>query len=81
MQLSPHRVLGAVLVLALTSFGCWAALGSLDIVVTAQGRLVPENFVRLSQPSEGGIVKEVLVKDGDTVKAGQVLLKLDALNA
>lgn len=81
MQVSPHRTLGAVLVLALTSFGFWAALGSLDIVVSAQGRLVPENFVRLSQPSEGGIVKEVLVKDGDPVKAGQVLLKLDALNA
>jgi hemolysin D len=81
MTSSPHRLLAATLIFFFMAFVLWALFGTLDIVVTAQGKLVPKSFVQVSQPVEGGIIKEVLVKDGQRVKEGDVLLKLDALNA
>ncbi len=59
----------------------WATLGRLDIVAAAEGRLVPRNYSRLIQPAEAGIVREVLVRDGEAVQAGQVLLRMDATAA
>lgn len=55
----------------------WATFARLDVVTTAQGRLVPLTFTKVVQPAEAGVVSEVLVKDGDIVRAGQVLLRLD----
>ena len=59
----------------------WAAFGKLDIVAGAEGRLVPRNYSKVLQPAEAGIVREVLVRDGDSVKAGQVLMRMDATTA
>lgn len=59
----------------------WAAFGRLDIIASAEGRLVPRNYSRLVQPAEAGIVRDVLIRDGDFVKAGQVLLRMDATAA
>lgn len=55
----------------------WAFWGQLDIVAIAQGKLVPKTYVKIVQPTEAGIVREILVKEGDTVQAGQVLLRMD----
>jgi hemolysin D len=59
----------------------WAAFGRLDIVAAAEGRLVPRNYSRVLQPAEAGVLREVLVRDGDAVKAGQLLLRMDATTA
>jgi hemolysin D len=59
----------------------WASFGKLDIVAGAEGRLVPRNYSRVLQPAEAGVVREVLVRDGDAVRAGQVLLRMDATTA
>ncbi|MBC7380705.1 MAG: HlyD family type I secretion periplasmic adaptor subunit [Burkholderiaceae bacterium] len=59
----------------------WAVFGRLDIIAGAEGRLVPRNYSRVVQPAEAGIVREVLVRDGDEVKAGQVLMRMDATTA
>ncbi len=59
----------------------WATWGKLDIVASADGRLVPRNYSRVLQPAEAGIVREVLVRDGEEVKAGQVLMRMDATTA
>jgi hemolysin D len=59
----------------------WATFGHLDIVAAADGRLVPRNYSRVLQPAEAGVLREVLVRDGDVVKAGQVLLRMDATTA
>lgn len=78
-QLSPvHRLIGGVLVLMVLTFGLWATFGQIDIVVQAQGKLVPESAVKVSQPAEAGPVVEVLVHDGQRVRAGDVLLRLDS---
>lgn len=55
----------------------WAAFGQLDIIATAEGKLVPQTLVKIVQPAEPGIVKQLLVDEGDNVKAGQVLARLD----
>lgn len=69
-------VLGVVAVLMLLL--AWAFWAQLDIVATAQGRLVPVSYTKVVQPAESGVVSDILVKDGDAVKAGDVLLRLDA---
>jgi hemolysin D len=74
---APRRVawvLCALLVIALA----WAVVGEVDIVAVASGRIVVSERTKTLQPLEASVVKRVLVKDGDTVQAGQVLVELDA---
>ena len=82
VQLTPPSRLPRTVLLGLTALvGCmlvWSFFAELDIVATAQGRLVPISYTKVVQPAEAGVVSEILVKDGDAVKAGQVLLRLDA---
>lgn len=55
----------------------WALVAQLDIVAVAEGRLVPATYSKIVQPAESGVVREILVKDGDAVAVGQVLVRLD----
>lgn len=55
----------------------WAAVGQLDVIATAEGKLVPQTLVKIVQPAEAGVIKELLVNEGDSVKAGQVIARLD----
>jgi len=57
----------------------WATFGRLDIVAVADGKLVPQTYLKIVQPAEQGIVKEILIKEGEFVKQGQVLMKMDAV--
>jgi hemolysin D len=56
----------------------WSVFGKLDIVAVAQGKLVPQSFIKVVQPADSGIIKEILVKEGDRVAAGQALMRMDA---
>ena len=55
----------------------WANFGKLDIVAVAEGKLVPDTYLKIVQPTDSGVVKEILVKEGEHVKAGQVLIRMD----
>ena len=55
----------------------WATFGQLDIVAVADGKLVPSSYLKIVQPAEQGIVKEILVKEGEAVREGQVLVRMD----
>ena len=55
----------------------WATFGRLDIIAGAEGRLVPQTYVKIVQPAEAGIVKEIAVREGQSVVAGQVLMRMD----
>lgn len=71
----------ALMVLLFGVFGVWASLVPLSAGAIAPGRVVAESNRKEIQHLEGGIVKEILVKDGDVVKAGQPLVRLDSTNA
>ena len=72
------RALGLTLVALVALMMLWAVLFKLDIIASAEGRLVPLTFTKVVQPAEAGVVTEILVSDGQTVKEGQLLLRLDA---
>ncbi len=55
----------------------WATLGQLDIIASADGRLVPKTFIKIVQPADAGVVKEILVREGQRVAVGQVLVRMD----
>lgn len=59
----------------------WACLGHVDIVAVASGRIVVSQRTKTLQPLETSVVRQVRVKNGDAVSAGQVLVELDATNA
>jgi hemolysin D len=56
-------------------------IGRLDIVVTASGQFIPDARVKVIQPAITGVVREINVRDGDRVKPGQLLMKLDTTQA
>jgi hemolysin D len=70
-----------MLIALLVGLLLWAIFGQLDIVAVADGKLVPSTYLKIVQPSEQGIVKEILVKEGQAVQAGQVLIRMDAVLA
>jgi HlyD family secretion protein/epimerase transport system membrane fusion protein len=71
----------ALLVLTFFGFGGWAAMAPLNSAATAQGTIVVQSSRRDVQHLDGGIVAEILVRDGDMVKVGDVLLRLDPVRA
>lgn len=77
---APRRVAVAICVLFVIGL-VWSIFGRIDIVAVAPGRIVVGERTKTLQPLEAGVVKRVLVRDGDRVQAGQVLVELDATNA
>ena len=67
----------AITVSLVGGVGVWAAKTTLAGAVIAGGTVVVESNVKKVQHQEGGIVGELLVREGDRVKAGDVLLRLD----
>ncbi|HCL64561.1 MAG TPA: HlyD family type I secretion periplasmic adaptor subunit [Rhizobium sp.] len=74
-----RRVTAAALLAAGLIVGCggWAAQARLSGAIIAQGKIVVRNQVKLIQHRDGGIVADILVANGDVVKAGDVLVRLD----
>jgi HlyD family secretion protein len=80
----PARLPRVVLYLVLGLFAillAWSVFGKLDIVASAEGKLVPQTYVKIVQPADAGIVQDILVKEGERVSAGQVLMRMDAKDA
>src|SRR6516225_6372019 len=55
----------------------WASFGTVDIVATASGKIIPSGRTKVIQPFETGVVRVIHVRDGQAVKAGDVLIELD----
>ncbi len=72
----PRVILWTVLVLV-AALATWASVGKLDVVAVAEGRLVPKSQLRIVQPAEGGVMRELLVREGERVRVGQVLARMD----
>ncbi|MFX8942101.1 biotin/lipoyl-binding protein, partial [Acinetobacter baumannii] len=68
----------AATVIALFSVAlAWAACGTIDIVASAPGKIVSSGRSKVIQPFETGVVRAIHVQDGQTVRAGDVLIELD----
>ncbi|MFO0707314.1 MAG: HlyD family type I secretion periplasmic adaptor subunit [Nitrospira sp.] len=79
-QAPPSPIGRAILwtIMAVVTFATvWAALGWLDIVATAQGRIIPSGYSKVIQPYETGVIAAIHVLDGQVVKKGDVLIELD----
>ena len=55
----------------------WAANSRIEELARATGRVVPSGKARVVESLEGGIVQEILIREGDAVEAGQVLVRID----
>ncbi|MGL4242228.1 MAG: HlyD family type I secretion periplasmic adaptor subunit, partial [Beijerinckiaceae bacterium] len=73
----PMRVGYGLIAVGLGGFLLWASLARLDGAALASGVVAVESNRRTLQHLEGGIVREILVRDGDNVQEGQVLIRLD----
>jgi hemolysin D len=71
------RAVAATIILFFTIALLWACLGSVDIIAIAQGRIVPSGRTKSIQPFETGVVRAIHVRDGQSVKAGDVLVEID----
>ncbi len=71
------RAVGATLIALFCLALMWASFGHVDIVASAHGKIVPSGRVKLIQPLETGVVRAIHIHDGQSVKAGDVLIELD----
>jgi hemolysin D len=72
-----RRAIGATIIAVFCLALIWAALGSVDIVATAPGKIIPTGRTKVIQPFETGVVRAIHVRDGQNVKAGDLLVELD----
>jgi hemolysin D len=71
------RAIGASIIALFCVALIWATFGHVDIVTSASGKVVPSGRVKLIQPFETSVVRAIRVRDGQSVKTGDVLIELD----
>lgn len=79
-QTPPSPIGRAILwtILAVFTAGVsWATFGWIDIVATAQGKIIPSGYSKVIQPYETGVIVAIHVQDGQAVRKGDVLIDLD----
>jgi hemolysin D len=78
---SPPSPIGRAIAVTIIAMFClalgWAAFGKIDIVASATGKIIPSGRTKIIQPFETGVVRAIHVRDGQSVKAGEVLIELD----
>ena len=76
MNLSPHRTFVMLLLVSSISVLLWAGLTKVDVIVRTEGQIIPAGKSQIVQHLEGGIVRKILVQEGQVVAAGQPLMEL-----
>ncbi|MDD2663907.1 MAG: HlyD family type I secretion periplasmic adaptor subunit [Dechloromonas sp.] len=71
------KVLLRLIGIALGLFLLWAAIAQLDEVTRGEGKVIPSRQIQVLQSIDGGLVSEILVREGDVVEAEQLLVKID----
>jgi len=78
---TPPSPIGRAISVTIVGLFCiavtWASLGHVDIIASASGKIIPTGRTKVIQPFETGVVRAIYVRDGQTVKAGDVLIELD----
>jgi protease secretion system membrane fusion protein len=84
VQVEESKIRRAAAKLFLIGFGIfliWASFAPLDAGVTSQGTVMVSGYRKTLQHPTGGVIQEILVKDGDVVKEGEVLIRINPLKA
>ena len=85
IQQAPPSPIGRALLwtilAAFTAGTLWTTFGWIDIVATAQGKIIPSGYSKIIQPYETGVIASIQVQDGQAVKQGDVLIELAELPA
>lgn len=71
------RIIGLSIISVFAAALVWACVGTVDIVAVAPGKIIPSDRTKMIQPFETGVVRAIRVRDGQNVKAGDVLIDLD----
>jgi len=79
--LEPEQRLVAIFLTLLALIAVWAMLSSIDRIVRAEGRIVAAGRSQIVQHLEGGIVSEITVREGQSVQAGDVLMRFSTVQA
>ena len=74
--LSPQRTFVLILVFSTVSILLWAGLAEVDVIVRTEGQIIPAGKSQIIQHLEGGIVRKILVQEGQVVTAGEPLIEL-----
>ena len=80
LPLTSHLQLFAVVAIVLT-FIAWANFAKLDEITRGQGKVVPSSEVQIIQHQEGGTIQSLTVREGITVEAGDILMRLSDVGA
>jgi hemolysin D len=78
---TPPSPVGRAIAFSIIALFClavgWAVFGRVDIVATATGKIIPTGHTKVIQPFETGVVRAIHVRDGQSVREGDVLIELD----
>ncbi|MBN2429780.1 MAG: HlyD family type I secretion periplasmic adaptor subunit [Deltaproteobacteria bacterium] len=66
-----------IIITAMLFFSLWLFFGKIDVVVTARGKVIPTGEIKTVQPLSTGVVRNILVRPGDFVEKGAVLMEID----
>jgi hemolysin D len=71
------RAIAALIAILFCVALTWAYFGKIDIIASAPGKIIPSGRTKVIQPFETGVIRAIRVRDGQQVKAGDVLIDLD----
>ena len=78
---TPPSPVGRAIALTIATVFCaafaWSLFGTVDIVATAPGKIIPGGGTKTIQPFDAGVVRAIHVRDGQQVKTGELLVELD----
>jgi hemolysin D len=78
---TPASPIGRAIAILIAILFCvalgWAYFGKIDIIASAPGKVIPSGRTKVIQPFETGVIRAIRVRDGQHVKAGDVLIELD----
>jgi hemolysin D len=77
---APRVAIGLLIVFAIAAL-LWACFGRVDIVSVAQGKVVPSEHVKSIQPLQTAAIRHIAVREGQAVKAGELLIEFDGTSA
>ena len=75
------RRLIAISAIGMALLFAWAGIAQVDQVTRGTGKVIPSSRAQLVQPAEPAVIKDILVRDGQSVKRGQLLVRLDDAQA